>query len=256
MKPVRIGAILATLAGCALLTACAGNATRGSDDTGDLGAAELNSPGDVYVAMAAEYYRRGQLEVALQRAQKGLDVDPRNARAHYMIAVLYQRIGENARAEKHFSEAARLDPKNSDIRNAWGSFYCAQKRYGEAEKQFKAALANPLYSTSWVAITNSGICARQSGNSQKAEAEFRRALVANPRYGPALFELADMSYARGDYKSARTHLSKYFESNQPTPKSLSLAARVERKLGSRKRAATYETMLRKTYPNSVEALAL
>ena len=75
MRPVRIGAILATLAGCALLTACAGNATRGSDDTGDLGAAELNSPGDVYVAMAAEYYRRGQLEVALQRAQKGLDRD-------------------------------------------------------------------------------------------------------------------------------------------------------------------------------------
>jgi len=248
--------ITLTLAICAVLAACAGTDTRSGDEGGFQAGGDYDSPADLYVALAAEYYRQGRLDAALQRAKKGLDLDGKNARAHYMIALLYQRIGEYKLAEKHFAEAGRLEPKNPDIQNAMGTFYCAQKQYREAEEQFKKALENPLYNTPWVTLTNAGICARQSGDRQKAESYLRRAIEANPRFGPALQEMADISYQSGDYKGARALLDRYFQSTQPTPQALLLAIRVERRLGARKRASTYEQLLRNSFPDSAEVLSL
>jgi len=100
-------------------------------------------------------------------------------------------------------------------------------------------------------MTNLGICARHSGNGGKAETYFRRALSANPGFGSAMAALADLDYSRGRYRSARAHLDRYFKAApSPTPQVLLLAVRVERKLGSRKRAATYAELLRKRYPDS------
>jgi type IV pilus assembly protein PilF len=243
------------LATCVTLASCAGGQVRDEDALG-LGATAYDSPADLYVALAAEYFRQGQLDAAMQRARKGLDLDKNNARAHYMIALLYQRIGEYRLAEKHFGEAVRLEPKNPDIHNAWGTFHCSRGRYREAQEQFDQALQNPLYSTPWVALTNAGICSRKASRSQQAESYLRRALSMNPRFAPALQEMAEINYQRGDYKSARSYLDRYFDSAQPTPEALGLAVRVERKLGARKRAATYETMLRKSFPDSPETLSL
>lgn len=251
-----VGRITLTLATCWLLVACAGSATRDDEAGGFSGSGNRESPADLYVAIAAEYFRQGRLDAALMRSKKALDLDDDSASAHYMIALLYQRMGEYKLAETHFSEAARLEPKNPDIRNALGTFYCSQKRYKEADQQFTKALENPLYNTPWVALTNSGICARQAGDRSKAESYFNRAINANPRFGPALQEMADLNYQRGDYKTARTYLDRYFKSAQATPTVLALAVRVEGKLGARKRASTYKQMLRKSFPNSPEALSL
>lgn len=253
MNLSRIKTLVALLMTCTLLAACGFGGTRENDTTGELGTGERDSAADVYVAMAAEYYRRGQMDAALQRAKRGIEVDNGNGRAHYMIAFLYQRLGENALAEKHFGEAVRIEPKNPDIRNAWGSYFCTQKRYAEADAQFKAALDNPLYATPEVALTNAGICARQAGNRQQADEYLRRALTANARFGPALYEMANSDYQRGDDKSARSYLDRFFQSTAATPQALLLAIRVERKLGAKKRAAGYEQLLRKSFPDFQEA---
>lgn len=249
----RLAPLLMT---CTLLAACGWGGARDSDTTGELGTGERASPADVYVAMAAEYYRRGQMDAALQRAKRGIEVDNDNGRAHYMIAFLYQRLGENALAEKHFGEAVRIEPKNPDIRNAWGTYFCSQKRYAEADEQFKAALENPLYATPEVALTNAGMCARQAGKRQEADEYFRRAITANARFGPALYEMADADYQRGNDKSAQSYLDRFFQSTAATPQALLLAIRVERRLRAKKRAATYEQLLRKSFPDSPEVLSI
>ncbi len=247
---------LASLTLVVLLSACSHAQIRDGDATGELGAVRTDSPADSYVAMAAEYYKRGQMDVALQRAKQAIEVDSNNGRAHYMIALLYQRLGENALAERHFSEAARLEPKNPDIRNAWGTFYCSQNKQAEAEAQFKAALANPLYGTPEVALTNAAICASRGGDKAKAEGYLRRALTSNPRFPPALSEMASLEYERGNYKAAEGFLNRYFQIAPPTPRTLLLGVRVERKLGSSKQAATYAQLLRKKFPDAPEVLAL
>lgn len=239
---------------CLALAGCAHKETKGTDSA--LGLDAENSPGDLYVAMAAEYYRLGQLEPAVRRAEQAVKEDPKNPRAHYILAVIYGQIGQHQRADEAFKQALELSPNNADIRNAYGTYHCGQKRYGEADAQFAKALENPLYATPWVAMTNTGICAASAGNATKAEAQYRKALAANPRFGPALLRMAEIETKRGDAKAAKTYLDRYFQANSPTPQALALAIRTERKLGNKTGAATYEQVLRKSFPNAPETLEL
>lgn len=250
-----ITGLFSLLTACMLLTACTGN-LRNGDATGDLGAIDQKSPGDLYVQLAVEYLRQGQTETALHKARKALEVDSKNAQAHNIIALIYQRLRQNELAEKHFRTAVGLQPKDPYVLNAYASFLCDRRKFTEAQVEYKKALDNPLYSTPWIAMTNMGVCAKRSGNSGKAESHYNDALRANPSFGPALAGMADLSYTRGSYKSAKSYLDRYFKVSQPTPQVLLLAVKVERKLGSRKRARTYAQMLRKSYPGSYEALQL
>lgn len=251
-RPHRATRLFRLLLVCGLLSACASKQPR----HGELYEGQADSPADLYVAMAAEYYKRGQMDAALQRALHALDEDDNNAQAHSMLAIIYQRLGKPELADKHFRSAVAISPNDPEIRNAWGSFFCNQRKAAEADKQFNEALKNPLYKTSWVALTNAGVCALRVNNRSKAEQYFRRALSANPRFAPALYQMAQVDYDMGRYKSARTFLDRYFASAPPTPATLLLGVRVERKLGNRKRAKTYAELLRKRYPDAPEVIYL
>jgi type IV pilus assembly protein PilF len=250
--PVLIRVI--ALAGlCLALSACGHGQSR---DDSSVGLDAQNSPGDLYVAMAAEYFRLGQMDAALRNAERGISEDKDNPRGYYMIAVIYQKIGEISKADDNFKRAVELSPKNPDVRNAYGTFFCSQRRYAEAQQQFAKALENPLYNTPWVAMTNAGTCAASAGNPSQAESDYRRALNANPRFGPALLKMAEIEYGRGNAKGAKSYLDTFLQSHTPTPQALALAVRTERKLGNPKGAATYEQVLRKTYPGTPETLDL
>jgi type IV pilus assembly protein PilF len=206
--------------------------------------------------MAAEYFRLGQMDAALRNAERGISEDKDNPRGYYMIAVIYQKIGEISKADDNFKRAVELSPKNPDVRNAYGTFFCSQRRYAEAQQQFAKALENPLYNTPWVAMTNAGTCAASAGNPSQAESDYRRALNANPRFGPALLKMAEIEYGRGNAKGAKSYLDTFLQSNTPTPQALALAVRTERKLGNPKGAATYEQVLCYTDPATTETLDL
>ncbi|HYN76378.1 MAG TPA: type IV pilus biogenesis/stability protein PilW [Lamprocystis sp. (in: g-proteobacteria)] len=235
---------------CLVLAACGHRATREAKDSMTLDA--QNSPGDLYVAMAAEYYRLGNLDDALRRAEQAIKEDKDNPRAYYIIAVIYQKMGETARAEENFKRSLELSPKNPDILNAYGTFYCSQRRYAEAQAQFAKAIENPLYANPWMSMTNAGTCAATAGHSAQAEAHFRKALAANPRFGPALFKMAEIEFRRGNAKVAKDYLDRYFQANAPEPQVLLLAIRTERKLGNAKASATYEQVLRKNFPDATD----
>ena len=231
---------------CLALAACSHSGTRDADSS--LGLDAQDSPGDLYVAMAAEYYRLGQLDAAVRRAEQAIAEDADNPRAHYMIGVVYQHIGQIPKAEASFKRAVELSPNNPDIRNAYGTFFCSQRRFAEAQTQFAKALENPLYATPWVAMVNAGTCAATAGNRAQAESDYRRALNVNPRFGPALAKMAEIEYNRGNAKAAKGYLDRFFQTNSPTPQALALAISTERKLGNSKGAATYEQVLRKSFP--------
>lgn len=233
------------LGGCALFPEGGGGEARYADSGGD-------SPATDYVSMGVEYLKRGQPAVALQRLKRGQELDPNYAPVYNVLAILYEQLGENDLARAHFARAIELAPKDPYIRNAYGTFLCNQRDYPAAEAAFQRALENPLYPTPWVAHTNAGICARQGGDPVKAETSLRQALSANPNFGPALYQMAELSYAQGNLTGAKDYLGRLLRAAQPNAESLALAVRVERGLGDRLQAKRYEQQLRERFPDSPE----
>ncbi len=240
------------------LTGCQQGVVRADmeDDTGSLGTTAKKGTGDVYVRLAVVYMQQGKLGVALQNIKKGVAADPNNGEAHNVMAIIYNRLGEKGLAEKHFKQSKRLQPKNPYTLNAYGGFLCSEKRFKEADAQFKSALKNPLYKTPEVALTNAGICARRAKDLDMAEAYLRRALQHNNKFSVALFNMARISHDAGDALAARDFLKRYHQVAKFTAQSLWLAIQVESKLGDKNAVASYSMQLRGSFPDSTEVKLL
>ncbi len=241
------------------LTGCQTIGVRpgGDDSTGSLGQTpQKKGTGDVYVRLSVVYMQQDQLDEALKNIKKAVSVDPNNGEAHNVMAIIYSRLGENSLADSHFRRAKGLQPKNPYTLNAYGTFLCGQKKYKEADTQFKEALKNPLYSTPEVALTNAGICARQTKDLDLAEAYLRRALQKNGKFSVALFQMARLSYETGEMMAARDFLKRYHNAAKFTPQSLWLGIQIERKLGNKNAVASYSIQLKGSFPDSMEVKLL
>jgi type IV pilus assembly protein PilF len=244
------------LAFAVLLSACATTPSSTNDTTGNLGVERRESPAQIYVEMGIAYMRDGQDGVALKKLRRGIDVDPGNPDAHNVLAILYERLGENELAGKHYKRATDLAPHDPYIRNARGSYLCKLKEFDSALQEFELALDNPLYPTPWVALTNAGLCAERSGDSDKAERYYRAALTANSKYSPALFQMAELSFEQRNDMSARAYLERYHSAKPPNAASLWLGVQVEQRLGDRVKAVEYKRQLLKDFPDAPEIQAL
>lgn len=255
MRARHCSRIFASLVCVAIVSGCA---TQGgiNDTTGNLGIEKRNSPAKIYVEMGIAYMREGQDAVALKKLRKAISVDGRNPEAHNVIAILYERLGEFDQATYHYDQAVRLDPKDPFIHNARGSFFCKQDRYKEADEEFLKALANPLYSTPWVALGNAGLCAERAGDKAKAEGYYRRSLTANQSYAPVLLQMAQLSFDQDKPMSARAYLERYHGVAPVSAASLWLGVRVEQKLGDRMKAVEYKRRLLREFPDAPEIQAL
>jgi len=246
---VTLISLLVALAGCTSMP------TKNDDDqTGEAGRVKSNSesPAKVYTSLAVEYMRQGRLDIALQKIKQGVNADPRDANAHNVMGLIYQRLGKEHLAEKHFRRSIRLDPHNFYSLNAYGSFLCGKKRYADAYEQFDKAVKNPLNRRKEIALTNAGLCYFAENKRSEAESYLRKALQANPRHAPALAQMAEISYDLGDYASARRYLKRYRSVARHTAKTLWVGVRTERKLGDRNAEASYRMQLRNRYPDSKE----
>ncbi|MES9943681.1 MAG: type IV pilus biogenesis/stability protein PilW [Candidatus Thiodiazotropha sp.] len=238
-----------------ILSGCA-TQQQSSDATGNLGQEKRNSPAKIYVEMAMAYMRDGQSAIAMQKLKKALEVDDRSADAHNVIGILYQQLGEIDRAGKHYDRAVELDARDPYIRNARGSYYCGLGRYSDALQDFEKALANPLYPTPWVALTNAGLCVEREGDDAKAENYYRRALTASANYPTALIKMAEVSLRQEKNLSARAYLERYHSEVKPTAASLLIGVQVEKRLRDLAKSKEYRRRLLREYPDAPEVQSL
>ena len=206
--------------------------------------------------LAIEYMKDGRNENALDRLQRAIAADSGYVDAHTTLGVLYSRLDLNDDAERSFGRALRLEPDNYIALNNFGLFLCNQERIEEAQEKFLNAAANPLYPTPEVALSNAGTCALGAERVEEAEGHFRKALQANPRVAPALYQMAKITFDTGRPLPARGYLSRYAEVAKHTPASLWLAIRVEQELGDLDALSSYELLLLNTFPDSDEARQL
>jgi len=256
---MRISGLLLVIA-CLALPGCA---TQPMDDpmlrsasntTGDETSERVRAR--LHTELAAGYFELGNIGVALEEVKEAQRADPNYSPAHNVAGLVYSQLKEDALAEQSYQRALSLSPGDYDANNNYGEFLCQRKREEESIRYFLAAVRNPLYPNPDRSYVNAGVCARRSGDAAGAAEFFLLALKVRPTQPQALYQMADLSYARGDYGEAKNYLNRLTQAAPPTAEALWLGVRVERRLGDRNSEASYALQLRNRFPNSREARAL
>ncbi|MEO8101546.1 MAG: type IV pilus biogenesis/stability protein PilW [Betaproteobacteria bacterium] len=210
----------------------------------------------IHTERAGEYYRLGNLSVALDAAQQAVAVLPTHAPAYNMLGIIYMQLREDGKASQAFEQALKLAPNDAETLNNYGWFVCQRQNPSQAMQYFQAALKDPLYNSPERALHNSGVCARKSGDLATAETQFRAALQRQPLYPPTLLELADLTFAKGRVKDAEALLVRHMQVMQASSAdALLLGVRIARATGDKMAEISYIQQLRRRFPDSPQTLA-
>ncbi|MBS0319451.1 MAG: type IV pilus biogenesis/stability protein PilW [Proteobacteria bacterium] len=211
---------------------------------------------ELHTDLAMGYYERLQMNVALQELAIAEKDDPTYPRIYSSYGLVYTMLGDAAKAQANFQKALSMAPNDSEIRHDWGAFLCTHGRPQESIAEFDFAVADPLYKSPEVALTNAGKCSEMIGNSGAAEAYFKRALSLKPSDASAAYNLALLKYKQGYYDEARSLMRIVMQTANPQPAALFLGHCIEQKQGDAQAEMSYVTQLRNRYPDSDEAKAI
>lgn len=245
-----------TTALCAslLLAACQGSqpVKEAVDPTtvSALDAAKFN------VQLGLTYLQQGKVDLARDKLERALEQDPKNVSVQTGAALLYDRLGDDRKAEGHFRTALRMKPNDPSVQNYFGVFLCKKKRYADGEKILMKAARSPLYQTPEVALSNAGVCERNAGHLDGAENYFRKATELRPQFGEGWLQLSDVSFQRGKYGDARQYLQRHLNITRVSSPALWLGLRIERALGNAQQIEVYSRRLKTEFPNAEETRLL
>lgn len=259
MRRVTLTAVMLACAACSTSTSTTTSMPVPSSETTFKPAAGAESDGlkraRAHTELAAGYYELRNMSIALEEVNEAVRSEPNYGPAYNVAGLIYSELKEDRLAQENFQRALRINPLDSDANNNYGRFLCDRKREEDAIRYFLAALRNPLYQTPDRAYVNAGLCSRRRGDVKTAEEYFQKALQARPTQPQALYQLAEIAYARGAYERSKAYLMRLEKLTAPNAEVLWLALRVERKLGERDAVASYGTQLTKNFPDSKEAQA-
>lgn len=238
--------LLASLA----LAACGSTQARQSSERS---ASHKTNAAEVNVSLGQSYLSQGKYEIALDKLQKALKIDPKLTSAHTVLAVLYERIGNDDLADRYYQRAVELSPDAGATNNNYGAYLCHKQQYENADRHFQRALKDPFYATPALALANRGTCALSWGKAELAEESFRKAVQIQPDQPEALYRLAEILNGKGDYFRARAFVQRFESASKATPDSLILAMRIEEGIGDRKAARDYKSRLLGEFPESEQA---
>lgn len=252
-------------AAAALLAGCAGS--RGPSESMAMETAASSAPdsgaiiGDVspprerarvHTELAAAYYERGSMGVALEELRIALAADSSYASAYNILGLVHMDLKEYPEAQQSFERGLRIAPNDPDINHNYGWFLCQSDREQLSLRYFLAAIKNPLYATPQKSYALAGACALRKGNHADARDYFERALRLDPNIPLALVSLAKIKYMAGELSEARRLIGRFNQVVEPTAESLWLGVRIERRLGERTAEARQSAELRRRFPGSKE----
>lgn len=220
---------------------------------GCTGGVKKEQASDYNSELGIRYLQKGHLKLANDKLTKSIEQNPNSAKSNHYYAILQQRLGDNGKAARHFAKAVQLDPKNSELRNNYGSFLCKTKRPNIAVNQFLVAIKDPLYATPEFAYTNAGICLRKSNQHGKAEKYFRLALKKSSSFPSALLEMARLYKDKRNYARAQAFMLRYERVGKSSPEALSLCVAINQKMKNNAKASSCRSALLRLFPSSKEA---
>jgi type IV pilus assembly protein PilF len=264
MTALRAAAAMAAMA--ALAAGCAsqqdgGQSARARDADSPTGPVigemkDARTRAKAHTDLAAAYYELGNLGVALEEARIALAADPNYPPAYNVQGLVSMDLKDDAGAEASFQRGLKLAPQDADLNHNYGWFLCQTGREQQSVQWFMNAIKNPLYPTPSKTYAAMGRCLQKRNPAESAQ-YLDRALRIDPNNVQAMIPYADILYRRGQLAQAKELVGRYNKLLQePTPESLWLALRIERKLGDRAAEQSLATQLRRRYANSSEYQSL
>ena len=252
MKPRLLALLLAVVAGCvsAPNTAEPEQSASAVSIVGESG--DPRNRARAHTELAALYYGRGSMGVAMEELRTAIAADQTYAPAHSMLGLVYMDLKEIQLAQQSFNRALSHAPTDPDINHNYGWFLCQTGKDTESIRYFLQAIRNPYYTTPWKSYSAAGQCALKKDNIKDAAEYFERTLKLNPDEPVALLNLGDILYRTGKLVEARRLVADFNKLVEPTAESLWLALRIERKLGERVAENSFANQLRRRYPDSRE----
>lgn len=206
----------------------------------------------VHTELAAAYYERGNMGVALEELRIALSADSNYASAYNILGLVHMDLKEYPQAQQSFLRGLQITPNDPDINHNYAWFLCQSDREEQSLQFFLAAIKNPLYPTPQKSYALAGACALRIHHDGDARNYFERALRLDPNLPLALVNLAKIKYRAGELTEARRLVRRFNEVVEPTAESLWLAVRVERRLGDRTAESRQAAELRRRFPGSKE----
>lgn len=219
-------------------------------------ASKAREAAQIHTQLGEAYMQRGDLKGALAKLEMALQYDDDYVPAHTVLAVLYERIGEYAKAEHQYRRVLQLEPKSGTANNNLGAFLC---RTGKAEQSlpyFAAAVKDPFYQTPYAAYTNAALCLVKLDRLADARQQLKDALAINPQFADALYQMARVEYLSGDAFRASAYLQRLESVGTPGPQTLKLGYEIETRLGDAQGARAYREKLLSQFPDSPQAHSL
>jgi type IV pilus assembly protein PilF len=246
LRPSVTGAV------CALLLAACVHTTPHQAPPDPKNAAIAN------LQLGSAYMNQGELQLAKDKLDKALTQDPNNPEVHSVRAMLFERMGQPAKADAEYRTALRLAPNDPNVINNYAVYLCQNGRTDEGVKHFLLAAKNALYRTPEAAYTNAGVCLRAAKppRDEEARGDFVKALQLRPDFADAAYQLADLEFQHGELPQSRALLDAYLANFRETPDILLLAVRVARAQNDRVGAQRYARKLQVDFPGSDQVRAL
>ena len=145
----------------------------------------------------------GAAKDAAEQYKIGLELDPKDEKAHYGYAHLLLSLSRDREAGREFQQAIQLSPDNGEFRSDYALLLEKEVRNPEAVVEHEAALR--LAPGSARVRYNYGLFLGRQHKLPDAIAQFQSALKIKPNYIEAHSDLGKALYIRGDLEGAKEH---------------------------------------------------
>ncbi|MDP7593214.1 MAG: type IV pilus biogenesis/stability protein PilW [Litorilituus sp.] len=216
--------------------------------------ANRNDMAATRISLGLGYLKMGNMPQAKQNLEKAKKFAPEMVQVYTAFAHYYETVGEHKLTTNSYEKALRLKSDDADTLNNYGVYLCRQNEINAAERQLLKAIAVPTYLLVAKSYENLASCFLKVDEFIKAEGYLDKAILHSPSSASMLFQMVRLQYAMGEYQQAEVFEQRFEKvTRRFTPQSLALAYKLYIKLGQKRKAKNYATMLVNMYPQSWEA---
>ena len=156
---------------------------------------------DIYMKLAIACLGQNKIDMALEKVEYSLKLDPEGVLANYLAGTIYQQKGELDKALFYYSKSIEIDKKFALGYQGSGDIYRLQKKWDLAlENSKKAIEMNSLLPSAYSSL---GWIYLYQQNIEEAKKQFDRALNMSSHTDiKALIGTAGIRMYRGDFQGA------------------------------------------------------